>query len=67
MMMDNTPEWVDLADEAEPLILFLRELYENNGNITFPVHIEANMIDWLRDYKKTVKARRVEEDAVAVG
>lgn len=62
--MNNISTWDELADEAEPLVLFLRDLYEHNSNILFPVHIEAQMLDWLKNYKKTVKARRIEEVAV---
>lgn len=65
--MNNIPTWEDLADEAEGLVEFLKELYDCNEHLLFPVHLHGNMMDWLRDYRKTVAARRVEEDQYAVG
>lgn len=69
-MMSNINTWEDCADEAEPLIDFLNDLWHENPNILVPVHIEAGIADWLRQYRRTVDARRVnvfEENAVAVG
>ena len=57
----ETPDWESLADQAEPLIEFMQEVYKKNHHLTFPVATEGHIYDWLRDYRKADKARTSKE------
>ena len=49
--------WQKLAEEAEPIIDELEELYRRNPHIVIACHTGWAALDWLKAYNRTRETR----------